>query len=80
MHVLLILLGLLGGFATPVSLAAITPLQWVSVGLAVAGKAQKLPGDLARFQALVESPAFRAWVAANGEAAIKLQPGEVTER
>ena len=77
MHVLLVVLALLGGFAVPASLGAITTLQWVSIGFAVAGDVKKLPGDLARFQSLIESPQFRAWVAANGEGAIRQYPGNV---
>lgn len=77
MHALLIVLALLGGFAVPSSLGAITTLQWISIGLSAAGEVQKLPRELAQFQALVESPAFRAWVARNGEGAIRQYPGNV---
>ena len=80
MAALLIVLGLVGGFATPASLGAITVLQWVGIGLTVADKAVRLPKELRQFEALVNSPAFRAWAAANGEVAIRLRPGEITER
>lgn len=73
MHVLLILLGLLGGFAAPASLAAITPLQWASVGLTVAGEVPKAVKANREMMAIIASPAFRAMLAANGEAAIRWQ-------
>lgn len=78
MHVLLIVLGLILGTAAPASLGAITALQWVEIGLTLGNDAIKLPGQYRQFQAIVNSPAFRVWVAANGEAAMRLQPGITT--
>ncbi len=80
MHYLLIVLGLLGGFATPASLAAITPLQWVLVAAGVESNGKSLLKLDAQMLQLIESPAFRQWVAANGERAIQLQPGLETEK
>lgn len=80
MHALLLLIGLLLGTAAPSSLAAITTLQWIELGVTVANDAVKLPKELREFQqgaqqlrAFTESPAFRQMLAANGEAAIKWQ-------
>lgn len=80
MTALLVVLGVILGTAAPVSLAAITATQWATIGLVLA---KGVPGALRANQALIkelQSPAFRAWVAANGETAIRLQPGESTER
>ena len=76
MHALLIVLALLGGFAVPSSLGAITTLQWISIGLSVAGDAKNLknlPREAQQLRAFLESPAFRQMLATNGEAAIKWQ-------
>ncbi len=80
MHVLLIVLGLLGGFAAPASLAAITPLQWGLIAYGAASNGKDLIKLDAQMRQLVESPAFRIWVAANGARAIQLQPGIETEK
>lgn len=80
MAALLVLLGLLGGFATPVAIAAITPIQWALIGVNAADYARRLPKEAQQLRAFLESPQFRAWAAANGERAILLRPGEVTER
>lgn len=80
MHGLLLLIGLLLGTAPPASLAAISTLQWIELGVTVANDAVKLPEDLKQFhqeaqqlRAFVKSPTFARILAANGEAAIKWQ-------
>ncbi len=80
MHVLLIVLGLLGGFAAPASLAVITPLQWALIAYGAVSNGKEVLKLDAQMRQLVESPAFRQWVAANGERAIQLQPGLETEK
>ena len=63
-------------FGAP-SFAAMTPMLWAMFAL------NNLPGAIKTERqviAFLNSPAGRAWVAANGEAAMRLQPGEITER
>lgn len=77
MSALLIVLGLILGH-TVVSLASVTTLEWIVVGLTVADDARQGVKLAVELKALSENPAFRAWVAANGDAAIRLQPGVQT--
>ena len=78
MSALLILIGLLLGTAAPASLAAVSTLQWVMIGLTVAGDAQKGVKVAQELYVLSQNPAFRAMVAANGDVAIRLRPGITT--
>lgn len=75
MHALLLLIGLLLGTAPPISLAAISTLQWIELGVTVAGDVPKAVKMNRQLMQIVQSPAFARWVAANGAAAIRLQPG-----
>lgn len=78
MAAILFLIGVLLGTAAPVSLAAVTATQWVAISLMAAKgipDAVKLERQLDVF---IKSPAFAQWAAANGEMAIRLQPGITT--
>lgn len=66
-------------FGAP-SFAAMTPALWVTFALGVPGNVRTAIKTERQLIAFLNSPAFRAWAAANGEAAIKLRPGEITER
>ena len=80
MSALLVVIGLLLGTAAPASLGAITALQWAELGITVAGDARDMIKLQQQLAVMVNSPAFRAWAAANGDAAIRLQPGISTTR
>ncbi len=80
MAALLVAIGLLLGTSAPASLAAITTLQWVELSLTLAGKVPKVIKTAKEIEIIINSPQFRAWAAANGEAAIRLRPGLSTER
>ncbi len=66
-------------FGAP-TFAAMTPLLWASFAVGQIGNIRGAIKTEKQLRILVNSPQFRAWVAANGEAAIRLQPGEITER
>jgi hypothetical protein len=66
-------------FGAP-TFAAMTPTLWAIFALGQVGNIRGAIKTEKQLAAFVNSPAFRAWAAANGEAAIRLQPGEVTER
>lgn len=66
-------------FGAP-SFAAMTPALWAIFALNTASSLPKAIKTERKLIAFINSPAFRAWAAANGEAAIRLRPGEITER
>jgi len=78
MAAVLALVGLLlGSTVAPASLAAITGLQWAEVALSVAKGAPGAIKDIKALQALLNSPEFKAWAAANGDYVIRVYPGNV---
>lgn len=79
MAAILVLLGLLLG-APVASVASITTLQWVVIGLNAASTGKDTVKFVKALQKEFNSPQFRAWAAANGDLAIRLRPGEITER
>lgn len=74
MAAVLLVLSLILGH-TVISLAGVTTLEWVIVGLTVADDAKQGIKMAQELYALSQNPAFRAWVAANGDTAIRLRPG-----
>ena len=75
-----VVLGLLLGGSGPIALGALTTFQIAQLavmGIKIAPKALKTEQQIIQ---LLNSPAFAQWVAANGDAAIRLQPGLSTER
>lgn len=66
-------------FGAP-TFAAMTPTLWLLFALGHVGDIKTVVKTTKDIEKLVNSPQFRAWAAANGEAAIRLQPGEKTER
>jgi hypothetical protein len=66
-------------FGAP-TFAAMTPALWVVFALGVPGNVKGAIKTAKDIDKIVNSPAFRAWAAANGAVAIKLRPGEITER
>lgn len=58
--------------------AAMTALDWTLFGLNVVSNAPKAIKTERQLIAFMNSPAFRAWVARNGELTIKMYPGNAT--
>lgn len=80
MAALAVALGLLLGASGPVAIGALTTFQIAQLalmGIKIAPNAIKANKQIIHF---LNSPAFRDWVAANGEKAIELQPGLSKER
>ncbi len=68
------------GTGGPVALGALTTFQIAQLaimGIKIAPKAINTERQIIQ---ILNSPAFAQWVAANGDTAIRLQPGESTER
>ncbi len=80
MAAIAVALGLMLGTGAPVALGALTTFQIAQLaimGIKIAPKAINTERQIIQ---ILNSPAFAQWVAANGDAAIRLQPGESTER
>jgi len=60
--------------------SALTTAQIVSLALIAAKHGPQAIAALRALDELVKTPAFREWAARNGEKAIMLQPGIITER
>lgn len=92
MSALLLLLGLLAGSAVaPASIAAITPIMWATIGINAAAAGPQVIKFVEAIKAEMKitgvkfgqpelPPDFAQWVAANGDTAIRLQPGIITTR
>jgi hypothetical protein len=78
MAALLVLLGLLLG-APVASIAGITTLQWVVIGLNAASYGPDIARAVETAHKLLSSPEFEVWVkvnaARNGEYTIRVYPG-----
>lgn len=80
MAALAVALGLLLGASGPIAIGALTTFQIAQLalmGIKIVPGALKTERQVIAF---LDSPQFRAWAAANGDLAIRLRPGEVTER
>ena len=73
-------------FGAP-TFAAMTPTLWALFALGQVGNIKtyvKVGNNVIKLTEaeikFLNSPAFRAWAAANGDLTIKLRPGEITER
>lgn len=66
-------------FGAP-TFAAMTPTLWVVFALGVPGNVRGAIKTAKDIDRIVNSPAFKVWAAQNGATAIRLQPGEITER
>ena len=66
-------------FGAP-TFAAMTPTLWALFAIGQIGNVKGAIKTEQQLIAFMNSPEFRAWAAANGEAAIRLRPGLITER